>query len=82
MSKEIDNQKVTNNDCYTLLSAGDLNLHDSFQLRKNGKYYTVHDKVLTNDSELPNYPKGFYIIAVCGSKNIVVDYEREVLACT
>ena len=80
--KKLSKEAVFEPEIYTVLSAGDLKLHDNFKIRKNGKYYTVHDKTLTNTAEIPNIKAQFYIVAVCNGKWYVFDYDKQVLACT
>jgi len=63
--------------------AGHLNLHDHFQIRKNGKWYTVHAQVVQvmNDGNT-NLGRGdFFTIAVCGKKMYAFDFYQRVLPC-
>ena len=73
--------KQTTTEFYTVLSAGDLEVHETFMLRKNGRYYTVHDKVKTNEAECPETSNMFYVVAVCDGKMYVFDYDQNVIAC-
>ncbi len=63
------------------LVAGHLNQHDHFQIKKNGKWYTVHAQVIQimNDGCTIEGRGDFYTIAVCGRKMYAFDYDQKVI---
>lgn len=58
-----------------LLSVGELNNGEHFQLRRNGKWYTVHCQVISKPSD-EIFDKMSYTLAVSGRKMYVFD-DRE-----
>lgn len=61
--------------------AGNLNVHDHFQIRKNGKWYTVHAQAIQtfNDGDTNTGRGAFFTIAVCKRKMYAFDYNQKVL---
>lgn len=54
---------------------------DHFQLKKNGRYFTIHDFVKSNPAFLPpgEFHNVHYVIATCGGKLHLFDFEQKVI---
>ena len=61
-----------------MLSAEELNVGETFFLRKNGRGYTVHDKADTRYWDKQCTATYNYIIAVCQGVMYAIDNERKV----
>lgn len=63
------------------MRVGDLSKHDHFQIRKNGKWFTVHAHVIEyfNDNDTNTGRGEFYVIAVSNRKMYVFDYSQKIL---
>ncbi len=61
--------------------AGHLKVHDHFQIRSNGRWYTVHAQVVQiMDDGNTNLGRGdFFTIGISGSKMYAFDYQTKVL---
>ncbi len=76
------NQNQKNISSQRMLIAGDLMRGEHFQLRKNGKYYTVHCQVMSSPIHDSNeFDRMQYTLAVSSGKMYVFDTERTVIAC-
>jgi len=79
--KNVETGTKAQTDANTVLVAGHLGLHEHFQIRKNGKWYTVHAQVkqYMNDDDT-NLGRGdFFTIAVCCGKMYAFDFYQRVL---
>ena len=74
-------EKSQGNEANTLLPAGDLERGDHFKLRKNGKWYTVHEKVKAVRHGDTCFNGDFYLIAVCSKQKMWVHSLTNVFAC-
>lgn len=72
-------------DGYKLLCAGHLDKGQHFQIRRNGKWYTVHAQVVEqmNDGEFRTGRGDFFTIAVSDKRMYAFHYKEKVLVpCT
>ena len=74
------NEPSKSHDGYTVLPAGELETGEHFYLKRNGRAYTCHDKVISNREEGGLY-RQFYVVAVHNCKQYLIDYDQKVLAC-
>ena len=80
---EQNNQNATAKIAYdTLLAAGNLNRGDHFRLRKNGKWYTVHELVKAVRHNDTCFNGDYYIIAVCSKQRMWIHSATKVFACS
>ena len=79
--ESLDKQQEAQMGYDPLLAAGNLNKGDHFRLRKNGKWYTVHELVKAVRHNDTCFNGDHYIIAVCSKQRMWIHSATKVFVC-